>query len=234
MGRKNKYPAEAKEQAVKDYLSGRKSVIELANDLLVSTETIYKWVEKYQACGIEAFFDKARNKAYSKALKEAAIQDYLEGKGSLTSICIKHDISSHSVLREWINSYNRHEPIKEYNPKGAVYMAKARKTSLEERQEIVAYCIKHHNDYKGTAEIYHLSYAQVYQWVKKYHEMGDEGLVDKRGQRKPVEVLSHEEQLERRVKQLERQLELKERENILLKKVKEIERRRYSPSQNKK
>lgn len=74
----------------------------------------------------------------------------------------------------------------------------------------------------------------MYQWVKKYNEFGDEGLLDKRGKRKQDDQLSNEERLERKVKLLERQLELKERENILLKKVKEIEGRRYYPKRNEK
>ncbi|CAH2760444.1 helix-turn-helix domain-containing protein [Erysipelothrix amsterdamensis] len=234
MGRKNKYPAEIKEQAINEYLNGIKGAPEIAEELSIDSSTLRSWVKKYQTYGIEVFSDKDRNKSYSKELKESAIRDYLEGAGSLKDISIKYGISSHEVLRGWIKKYNRLETIKDYDPKGEVYMTKGRKTTIEERQEIVAYCIEHDYDYKGTAERYELSYAQVYQWVKKYNELGDDGLLDKRGKRKQEDQLSNEERLERKVKLLERQLELKERENILLKKVKEIERGRYSPKQNKK
>lgn len=234
MGRKNKYPAEIKEQVVKEYLNGIKGAMEISQELSINPGTLRRWVKKYQIVGVEAFSYKPRNKSYSKELKESAIQDYLEGLGSLADIIIKYDISSDEVLRGWINKYNRLETIKDYNPKGEVYMTKGRKTTIEERQEIVAHCIEHDYDYKGTAELYGLSYAQVYQWVQKYNEIGYEGLLDKRGKRKQEDQLSNEERLERKIKQLERELELKERENILLKKVKEIEGRRYSPKQNKK
>lgn len=234
MGRKNKYPAAIKEQAVNEYLNGIKSVEEISEELSINPKTLYSWSKKYSSCGIEAFLDKPRNKSYSKELKESAIRDYLEGVGSLADIADNYDISSHSVLLSWIKKYNRLETIKDYDPKGEVYMTKGRKTTIEERQEIVAHCIKHDYDYKGTAELYGLSYAQVYQWVQKYNEIGYEGLLDKRGKRKQEDQLSNEERLERKIKQLERELELKERENILLKKVKEIEGRRYSPKQNKK
>ena len=61
------------------------------------------------------------------------------------------------------------EKLKEYDPKREVYMAEARrKTTLEERKEIVEYCIAHNRDYKGTASLYDVSYSQVYSWVKKY------------------------------------------------------------------
>ena len=234
MGRNPKVPAEVKMSAIEDYISGRKSQMDLSEELSIHQSSIRRWIINYQAYGVEAFSDKPRNKSYSKELKVSAIQDYLADLGSLDDLMIKYEISSSEVLRRWINKYNRLEPIKDYDPKGAVYMAKARKTTFEERQEIIAYCIEHHYDYKGTAERYELSYAQVYQWVKKFDELGHEGLLDKRGKRKEESQLSHEERLERKVKLLERQLELKERENMLLKKVKEIERRRYSPKQNKK
>ena len=57
--------------------------------------------------------------------------------------------------------------------------------------------------------------------------MKQTGKTDKRGKRKEAEQLSEIEILQRKVKILERQLKEKEMENELLKKVKEIERRRY-------
>lgn len=234
MGRRNKYPAEVKERVVKEYLNGIKGATEISEELSINPCTLNRWLKKYRIYGVESFLDKPRNKSYSKELKKSAIRDYLEGVGSLEDIIIKYDISSNEVLRGWIKKYNRLETIKDYDPKGEVYMTKGRKTTIEERQEIVAHCVEHDYDYKGTAEFYRLSYAQVYQWVKKYNEMGYEGLLDRRGKRKQEDQLSNEERLERKIKLLEKQLELKERENILLKKVKEIEGRRYSPKQNKK
>ncbi|WP_205139612.1 hypothetical protein [Faecalicoccus pleomorphus] len=74
----------------------------------------------------------------------------------------------------------------------------------------------------------------MYQWVKKYQSLGDDGLVDRRGQHKSEDQLSDIEILERKVKFLERQLKEKEMENELLKKVQEIERRRSSPRQRTK
>jgi cell shape-determining protein MreC len=59
--------------------------------------------------------------------------------------------------------------------------------------------------------------------VKKYEMFGEEGLVDRRGIHKIPEELSEIDRLKRENEQLRRQLELKERETILLKKVKEFE-----------
>lgn len=105
-------------------------------------------------------------------------------------------------------------------------MASARrKTTIEERREIVQYCLEHNKEYKLAAEAFGVSYTQVYQWVKKYEEQGEEGLTDKRGKRKEEAQLSELEKLQRENERLKRQLELKERENYVLKKLKEIEGR---------
>ena len=57
--------------------------------------------------------------------------------------------------------------LKDYDPKQYFYMAEARrKTTLEERKEIVEYCINHNLDYKNTATKFEVSYNQVYFWVK--------------------------------------------------------------------
>ena len=104
-------------------------------------------------------------------------------------------------------------------------MAKRRKTTREERKEIVQYCLEHNKDYKGTALKYDCSYSQVYQWVRNYEADGADSLTDNRGKRKQEDELSETEKLQRRIKQLERELLMKERENELLKKVDEFERR---------
>lgn len=56
-------------------------------------------------------------------------------------------------------------------------MAEARrKTTIEERMEIVKYCIGHNRNYKDTADLFDVSYSQVYSWVKKYDANGEAGL----------------------------------------------------------
>ena len=54
-------------------------------------------------------------------------------------------------------------------------MAKARrKTTIDERKEIVDYCIEHNRNYKETAALYNVSYSQVYSWMKKYDSEGED------------------------------------------------------------
>lgn len=106
-------------------------------------------------------------------------------------------------------------------------MTKGRETTLEERLEIVKACIAGGNDYGGTALKYKVSYQQVYTWTKKYREMGKAGLEDRRGRRAgTLPSRKPEEEMRDRIAQLERKNFDLEMENALLKKVKEIERRR--------
>ena len=103
-------------------------------------------------------------------------------------------------------------------------MAEARrKTTIEERKEIVKYCIEHNRDYKGTASIYDVSYSQVYSWVKKYDANGEEALIDKRGHHKTDDEVDELERLRRENLHLKRQLEERDMLVELLKKVKEFE-----------
>lgn len=104
-------------------------------------------------------------------------------------------------------------------------MAEARrKTSKNEREEIVAYCLENNRDYKNTAAKFDVSYSQVYNWVKKYEAYGADGLTDKRGHHKSDDEVDELERLRRENLRLKRQLEKKDMVVELLKKVKEFER----------
>lgn len=96
-------------------------------------------------------------------------------------------------------------------------MAKARrKNTIDERREIVNYCIEHNRNYKETAALYDVSYSQVYSWMKKYDSGGEEGLIDKRGRHKIDDEGDELERLRRENTRLKRQLEEKDMTAILL------------------
>lgn len=105
-------------------------------------------------------------------------------------------------------------------------MTKRRKTTQDERKEIVQYCLQHDMNYGEAAKTYQVSYHQVYQWVKKYKEMGDPGLEDRRGHRAgSLPARTEDEKLRDKVAELERKVYWLQLENDFLKKVKELERR---------
>ena len=164
-----------------------------------------------------------KNKKYSEELKIAAVKSYLAGEGGLRIISKRYGISDHSILRDWILWYNGHREFKERSSaKGEIYMTKGRKTTQEERAEIVAFCIEHNKDYGLTVETYNVSYQQIYAWVRKYEEGGVDKLRDNRGRTKPVEEMTEVEKLKAEMKILEaknRQLEI---ENAFIKKLQEL------------
>jgi transposase len=105
-------------------------------------------------------------------------------------------------------------------------MTKGRLTTLEERVEIVSYCISQGKDYGAAIEKYGVSYQQIYSWVRKYEEQGVAGLTDKRGKRKPLEIMTEIERLRMENKMLRAEKKQRDMEIDVLKKVQEIERRR--------
>ena len=66
-------------------------------------------------------------------------------------------------------------------------------------------------------------YSQVYSWVRKYQESGEEGLEDKRGHHKSDDEVDELERLRRENQRLKRQLAERDMLCELLKKVKEFE-----------
>ena len=160
---------------------------------------------------------KRRNKKYSKELKVQAVKAYINGEGSIRTIAEEYGISK-SVVHNLIKWYNSHKEFKERRGAGTeIYMAKGRKTTQEERVEIVAFCIEHGKDYPLTIETYGVSYSQIYAWVKKYEKRGLDGLKDGRGRTKPIEERSETERLQLENKILKAQLKDAEMENKLLK-----------------
>ena len=164
-----------------------------------------------------------KNKKYSAELKKQAVEAYLRGEDSLRGICKKFVILDEHSLRDWIIWYNSHREFKERSSaRGEIYMTKGRKTTQEERSEIVAFCIEHNKDYGLTVETYNVSYQQIYAWVRKYEEGGVDKLKDNRGRTKPTDEMTEIEKLKAEMKILEaknRQLEI---ENAFIKKLQEL------------
>ena len=223
---KSKHSPEFRAKVSQEYLDGIGSVHFLADKYGIGYTTLRGWINEYRIHGISAFCHPTdKNRTYSKEFKINCVEAVLNGEGSVDDIIAKYEISSRSVLRNWIKVYNANRELKDYNPKQEVYMAEARrKTTIEERKEIVNYCIDHNRDFKNTAAKFDVSYSQVYSWVKKYDADGESGLTDRRGQHKADNEVDELERLRHENLRLKRQLEEKDRVVELLKKVKEFER----------
>lgn len=226
MPQKGRLLAEEKVKIVEKYLSGTLGPAEFKQRYGANEHTLYDWVRIYKQRGAAGLVPSAKNRRYSPKTKHQAVAEYLSGGGSQRDICLKYDISDKHILRDWIKRYNGHEDFAQPNSGGGIYMAKGRTTTLEERIEIVSYCIANNKDYGKAIEQYGVSYQQIYGWVRKYEKDGAEGLSDRRGKCKDQDSMSE-------VEKLRAQLRLKEAENLrlqmendLLKKLEELERRR--------
>ena len=222
---KSTFTALEKYELIVAYEDRQSSVPRFCSQYNISKETINKWIYLFQTYGMDGLQNSTGWKRYSKEVKTAAVLDYLSGNYSMTEIVRKYEISGKSVLEKWIKNYNNHRELKA-TQRMSNSMIKGRSTTLEERLEIVMYCLQHEKNYHQAAELFKVSYQQVYQWVKKYVKEGEDGLLDKRGRSKSEPELTPEEKFQREMKRLERENERLRAENEFLKKLEELERRR--------
>ncbi len=224
---RSKFSAEQRIKACQEYISGRKTATQIANELNLGKQgntSVCTWARIFQVQGVNAFSTGKGNRSYSKEFKIMVVNEYLSGKSSLRDLMIKYNIPAKITIQRWIKKYNNHIELKDYDPKPEVYMADTLKTTYEERIVIVKDCLAHDRDIKGTAIKYGSNYAQLYQWVRKYEANGEEALIDKRGKRRQEDELSELEKAEHKIAQLEREKEEYRRKYELLKKAEELER----------
>ena len=225
MLRREKIKSEDKIRIAKAYVQGKVGLSEAAKQIGVHHSVIEDWVRQYETEGVQAFLPRTSNRRYDPILKEAAVKDYLTGKGSIRSICKKYKIRDTKQLRTWIKVYNGHKDFKKQT--GGSRMTKGRETTQAERIAVAKACIANGKNYGETAIQYNISYQQARSWTLKYIEGGEAALEDRRGQRKKDQQPRTElEQAQIEIEQLRHKLKMLEMENHLLKKLEEIERRR--------
>ena len=200
---------------------------------LYKRRTVFGWSSKksfflfrYDENSHECFLKNVGKRINERrdAIQVCCILQYTNGEGSLYEACAKFNISSISVLSQWIKLYTSGKKLKSTS-KGREPMKPGRKTTLQERIEIAQYTIANDYNYQEASKKYQVSYQQVYSWVRKYEKEGEQSLHDRRGkslESKPN--LTEEEKLQLRIKELEHRNQYLEAENGLLKKLKEIER----------
>lgn len=216
-----------KMEAVEKYKRGEGSQYSIARENGVDRSSLNQWIANYEAMGQSGLAVVNTNNRYSMELKTAAVESYLRGEGSQVEICKRYCIRSKTQLQKWITLYTSHKELRATGGRGrGVYMTKGRLTTLDERIEIVSYCIANGKDYGAAIEKYGVSYQQIYSWVCKYEKKGVDGLIDKRGKRKPLEEMTEIERLQAENKILKAENKQKEMEIAVLKKLQEIERRR--------
>jgi transposase-like protein len=227
MSHKVKIPGPEKIAAIEKYLRGEDSLNHIAALLNVNKTSVKQWLQTYKSLGPDGLLNTSKYMSYSGELKTQAVKDYLAGDGSLMEICKRYGIKSTRQLRNWILKYNGHEMLKSSGTGGTPIMTKGRATTYDEKVEIVKYCIENQHNFAETAQKFQVSYQQVYSWTNKYLKHGVDALQDRRGKRKSEDEMSEVDRLKAQNKLLEAEIRRKQMEIDLLKKLEEIERRRY-------
>jgi len=232
LGRKFKASKEEKIQACKDYINGSASNANIGKSLGVAESTVRKWVKSYRIHGDEAFNYRSYNRTYSISFKKMVIERYLSGESSSTELAAEY-LLHQSMVMGWVNSYNDGIDIKEYNPTTEVYTMKNRKTTFDERLEIVKYVISNDNNYKKASLKYGIPYPSVNKWTKVYLEKGKNGLrYKKRGPKIRLDVdLNSMGEIEKLKYKLKREIEKRELAELkleILKKKEELEQKSNS------
>ena len=222
---KTKASADEKLRIVQLCESGELSQGSAAEQLGVSQSSVYQWVCLYRERGALCFMNLERNQSYSPELKMQAAQAYLAGQGSLQVIASRYGLRSKTQLQRWIKMYNEGRDFRQ-GKLGGRHMKASRKTTEEERIAIVKDCLDNGLSYNDAAEKHNVSYQQIYTWVRKYTELGEAGLEDRRGKRKENQQPRTElEEMKIKMAKLEHELYRTKVERDLLKKLEELERR---------
>lgn len=227
MSKRVKYTVEEKIQIIKEYQNGIGTLREISKKYKIDQSTISVWIYKFERYGVEELIESSSWKKYSRELKEMAIQDYILGELHLAEVIRKYEISDHSVFLKWLKKYTSHSEVKATGKGISQSMTKGRTTTLKEKIEIVLSCIANGLDYQNTADVYKVSYQQVYHWVKKYESGGEDALKDRRGRKKDEDELTQEEKVQLETKIIKSENERLRAENAFLKKLEELERRRF-------
>ncbi|WP_432400850.1 transposase [Wukongibacter sp. M2B1] len=229
MGRKFKFSKEEKIEACEKYINGYGSITSIAKEIGCNPEGLRQWYLKYKIHGPNAFSHSNRNRSYTKEFKLSVVSLYLSGKYSYPDLSAKYNIMD-STIRKWVNKYYNGIELNNYDPKGEVYTMKSRKTTFEERLEIVKWVISNGMNYKEAASKFAINYANVYKWTKAYLKGGVEALeYKKRGPKHKNSVYEVSlTEIERLKLELEKERALRKRREFeleVLKKKEEFEKK---------
>lgn len=203
MGRKRRFSLDVMVYACEQYLTVGRSYLSIAKELGIDRTAVREWVYVYREHGSKALANKGKNNSYSKELKNRVIAEYFKNNSAMY-LSGKYNISP-SVIKSWIRRYNEGEEITDYDPKPEVYRMKTRRTTEEEKLEIVLYCLDNNKNYKLAAEKYGINYQSVRSWVLHYLEVGHDVFMNSKQGRNSlstkemseVERLAHELKLEK-------------------------------------
>ena len=229
MDKRKKFTKEEKIRIVKRYLEGNVGCTSLAREVGCNETTILCWVTGYKENGEDFFRDTTKHRTYTIEFKKQVVDYYFEN-GGINKTSAKFSIGVNMLLR-WLKEY-KSGILTKWNPMPEVYSMKGRRTTYEERKEIVHYCLAHDKNYKETAKVYSLPYSRVYAMVQAYIKNGDEGIMDAKT-RKAQKSLTEIEKLQQENERLKKELELEKLKRELVQKKISLEEERLQDFKKK-
>ncbi len=137
------------------YEKGEESLRGLASQFNVSKGAIEELIFKYRNFGGEALRMQHMHQSYTETFKNEVVESYRNGDGSYYDLALKYGIRNPSLIARWVLGYNNIKTT--HSGSGGVNIM-ARKTTLDERIEIIQYLINHELDYNETAIKFNVSY----------------------------------------------------------------------------
>ncbi|WP_099240395.1 helix-turn-helix domain-containing protein [Companilactobacillus farciminis] len=222
-----KYESEFKIKIIKDYLKVKSEIIftEYCRSIGVNPITARGWLTLFQAYGEKGLIPQVPKK-YSYETKIQAVSAYLNGEGTLKEVSIKFKLRSSKQLRYWIIQYNNDKNLIKATPVRKKVVTMSKKTTLEERIEVVEYVTLQKHSYSEASEHFQVSYQQVRNWVLIVKKQGYSALADKRGRRGYVKEksLTEVDKLKLENRQLKAELNKRNAIEAFEKKFEEIQR----------
>ena len=149
---------------------------------------------------------------------------YLNGEGTFEELANKYGLRNLIQAKVWVDMYNEDKTLTA-SPSRKQVPNMRKKTTFEERIEVVEYVTKHKYSYAAAAEHFQVSYQQARSWALKAKVGGYEALVDNRGHHKDESELTDLDKANLRIRQLETELKDKELVEQFAKKLLELQRR---------
>lgn len=221
---RSKFTALEKLNLLEDYQQSGLPRATYARQHGIGENTFKQWMIRYQRDGIKGLEEAKKNIHYSKELKQAIVFAYLNGEGTFDDLADKYGLRNPTQAKVWVDMYNEDKTLTA-SPFRKQVPNMRKKTTFEERIEVVEYVTKHKHSYAEAAEHFQVSYQQARSWVLKAKDGGYEALVDNRGHHKDESELTELDKANLRIRQLETELKDKELVEQFAKKLLELQRR---------
>ena len=217
-----KYTPNQKVKTVQEFLESNMPRQTFAKTKGIPPSTFKEWCRIYKVYGTRGLLNVKTLSYYSYETKINAVKAYKNGEGSLNDICEKFGVKSSKQLRYWLIQYNNDKNLTA-TPVGKKVIQITRKTTLEERIEVVEYVTNHKHSYAEASEHFKVSYQQARMWVLKARNVGYSALVDNRGKNKKKKQMSEVDELKLEIRQLKSELNRRDAIEAFEKKWNEIQ-----------